>query len=142
MRRCDHDPVGGNRSRAWIRHHRTGAVFFIDLDRFKSINDSLGHAIGDELLVNAAQRIQERLRKEDIVGRLGGDEFVVLLPEVGSDHESAGNHATRIVAEGVESEAELEYLKSRACDRYQGYYFSRPEPFTALLASIESFANS
>jgi len=81
------------------RHRRFGAVFFIDLDRFKAVNDSLGHAVGDELLIEVAQKISERLRQEDTVGRLGGDEFVVLLPEVGTTQDSAGAHASRIANE-------------------------------------------
>lgn len=81
------------------RHRRFGAVFFIDLDRFKSVNDSLGHAVGDELLVEVAHKIAERLRKEDSIARLGGDEFVVILPEVGDDQEAAGNHACTIADE-------------------------------------------
>jgi diguanylate cyclase (GGDEF)-like protein len=88
--RATHDPLTGLPNRAAVLHHisdslraqgdqRLGAVLFIDLDNLKSINDSLGHDTGDELLQSVAQCLSDSVGPGDVVGRLGGDEFVMLV---------------------------------------------------------------
>lgn len=90
------------------RRGRYGALLYIDLDNFKPINDSLGHAIGDLLLIEVADRLTKILREEDMAARHGGDEFIVLLPELGSEMQTAAGYA-QTVAEKVERALRLPY---------------------------------
>ncbi len=78
-------------TQAIARAHRNGrivAVMFIDLDNFKNVNDTLGHAAGDQLLIEAAKRLRNATREGDTVARLSGDEFLVILPDLAAVHDS------------------------------------------------------
>ena len=98
---ANHDPLTGLFNRALLhdrlsqaatyaaRAGRHVAVLFIDLDRFKNINDSLGHDAGDQVLVEVARRLTANVRQGDTVARLGGDEFVVVLTDIAQESEIA-----------------------------------------------------
>ena len=77
------------------RNHEQMALMFLDLDRFKNINDTLGHALGDQLLMAVTRRIKHALRDEDTLSRLGGDEFIVILPD--SDADGAAHVASKLI---------------------------------------------
>ena len=79
------------------RHQSHLAVLYLDLDRFKTVNDNLGHEIGDRLLNVVARRLQDTLRPSDSVARLGGDEFAALLPDL-NDPAEATQVADRLLA--------------------------------------------
>jgi len=85
--------------REMLQAHRSQqqfGIFFIDLDRFKAVNDSMGHAAGDELLIEVARRLRDTLREVDVVCRQSGDEFLVMVRDI--DHwESLGEMAERIL---------------------------------------------
>ncbi len=90
------------------RHDTRAAIVVLDLDGFKEINDSLGHAAGDELLVELSRRLEGALRSSDTVARLGGDEFGVLLPQV--DEREDVLHAVRRMKSAVERPVTLQGL--------------------------------
>ena len=91
------------------RHHRHGAVLFIDLDNFKVLNDTLGHDIGDQLLIEIASRLKTCVRVDDTVARQGGDEFVVVLNDLNTDNEQAAVQA-ETVAEKIRTALNQPYL--------------------------------
>lgn len=110
---ADHDPASGLLNRRRFDHlladHLAetddGALLMIDLDLFKQVNDTLGHAAGDRLIVKVAGILQEELRESDSAARLGGDEFAVLLPD--ADAATARNVARRLVARIKDSVAAM-----------------------------------
>lgn len=81
-----------------LRHGYRMGVFFVDLDDFKPINDSLGHMIGDQVLIQVARRLEGAVRSSDTVARMGGDEFIVLLPDLERE-EDAASVAENILAQ-------------------------------------------
>jgi diguanylate cyclase (GGDEF)-like protein len=96
---------------ASARNGRYGALLFLDLDHFKTVNDTRGHATGDLLLIEATRRLLTCVREGDSVARLGGDEFLVLLEELGSEADEAASQ-TELVAEKIRHELDKPYKLS------------------------------
>ncbi|MEN8728070.1 MAG: EAL domain-containing protein [Sulfurovum sp.] len=87
------------------RHNNELALLFVDLDRFKQINDSLGHSLGDKVLQTVATRLNECIRKEDSLARLGGDEFIILMDDL-----NKGENASLLAQKIIDSLAEPIYI--------------------------------
>jgi diguanylate cyclase (GGDEF)-like protein len=87
------------------RHENELALLFVDLDRFKQINDSLGHSLGDKVLKTVATRLNECIRKEDSLARLGGDEFIILMDDL-----NKGENASLLAQKIIDSVAQPIYI--------------------------------
>ncbi|MDH5536757.1 MAG: EAL domain-containing protein [Betaproteobacteria bacterium] len=103
------------------RHKRSLAVLFVDLDGFSTVNDTLGHYVGDQLLVQTAERLRRCVRKCDIVSRLGGDEFAVVTPEIREPDDAA-----RVAMHVIEALT-------------QPFYIGRDRAFVSVSVGIASF---
>lgn len=110
-----HDPLTGLANRAHLMESAPGVlaalrtkgdhvgVLILDLDHFKQVNDSLGHAAGDQLLIEVAQRIKTMVRGIDLVVRMGGDEFLVLMPRTSPEHvEEVGRQLVAVLSDPIE----------------------------------------
>jgi diguanylate cyclase (GGDEF)-like protein/PAS domain S-box-containing protein len=108
--RADHDALTGLRNRAsveerleqaLIEHRDEVVVVFVDLDGFKEVNDTYGHAVGDRMLVEVAKRLRDSVRPDDVVGRFGGDEFVLVLQTTELDDQSIVDRLEATVARPI-----------------------------------------
>ena len=100
-----HDALTGLPNRVYLthqleealKHERAAAVLYVDLDRYKIINDTLGHSVGDQVLIEVARRFRESIRPTDVAGRIGGDEFILLLLDL-KDRAEIERLARRVLA--------------------------------------------
>jgi diguanylate cyclase (GGDEF)-like protein/PAS domain S-box-containing protein len=111
MDRLDQALIASKRSQAF------GALLMLDLDYFKGLNDSCGHDVGDQLLIEVAHRLSSHVRQEDTVSRLGGDEYVVILHDLGTEPEAAAHQAMQ-VAEKIRSALSQPYQLGRDATPY------------------------
>ena len=143
----DHDALTGLPNRARfeeeleravdyaVRYDTGGALFLIDLDGFKRVNDSLGHAAGDELIRSVAQALRARLRSTDVLARLGGDELAVLVPIASPDQAES---AARGVVEAVrEHTAQIGGQDVRVTTSLGGVHLSDVTTAAAALAHAD-----
>ncbi|MDH5354232.1 MAG: diguanylate cyclase [Gammaproteobacteria bacterium] len=91
------------------RHQKFGALLFLDLDRFKEINDTLGHAAGDELLRQTAERLLNSVREVDTVARMGGDEFVVMMPNLNAEKQQTASEQVGMMVDRIHRSLAMPY---------------------------------
>ena len=130
---ADHDPLTGLPNRRLLedrltqalaasqRNRKQTAVMFVDLDRFKNINDTLGHAAGDKVLKEVAERLVKQLRVVDTICRIGGDEFVVVLPEIKRASDAANVAAKILEAVGAAVPGRRARAALHLLDRHQRF---------------------
>jgi len=97
-----------------IRHHKNGALLYLDLDDFKRINDSVGHSVGDQLLQEVAGRLQESVRSSETIARLGGDEFVIVSEPQAQTRSAAAEDAAAIAYRVLECFSQPFVIESSA----------------------------
>ena len=126
------------RSIVYAKHHNTqAALIFIDLDGFKTINDTLGHSIGDAMLQNVALRFKEYLRDSDTLSRHGGDEFLLILPDI-NDREEVSTIADKLI-QAFEKPFEVHnQLLSASASIGIALYPDHGESFESLLKSSDA----
>lgn len=119
------------------RSNRHLALLYIDLDKFKSINDTLGHVVGDNVLVEVGRRIQLALRSMDSVARLGGDEFIVLLDNINSrsDAEEAANRIIKLLDSSIHIEG---HVITVGCSVGISYFPQDADEIDALIRSADN----
>ena len=117
------------------RSMQFGALLVLDLDHFKSLNDTRGHDIGDRLLVEVAQRLIENVRQEDSVARLGGDEFVVMLEALGTSEQAAASQA-----ETVSEKVRLALNQPYFLGEEEAEYYNTPSIGLTLFRGVDNSA--
>ncbi len=137
MDRLDQALIASKRSQAF------GALLMLDLDYFKGLNDSYGHDVGDQLLIEVARRLSTHVRQEDTVSRLGGDEYVVILQDLGTQPEAATRQALQ-VAEKIRSALSQPYQLGHDAIPYSSsvsigvrLFNSHQEPVETLLKQAD-----
>ena len=123
------------------RSGERGALLFLDLDEFKTLNDTLGHEVGDQLLQQVARRLAGAVRSTDTVARLGGDEFVVMLRDLSSDNEEAAATTRRIgekILHQLNQPYQLgAYAHQQSCSIGVTLFGHKPQPAAELLRQAD-----